>query len=65
MRATGLGVVISTGDNSKFKIGDHVSGPWGIKVYFVHTDLGTDTLFCASGMTEYAIVQDKNLDKIE
>ena len=65
MRASGLGVVISTGDNSKFKTGDYVTGSWGIKVYFVHTDLKTETLFCTLGMTEYAIVQDKHLDKIE
>jgi len=37
MRASGLGVVISTGDNSKFKIGDHVTGSWGISVCFCST----------------------------
>ncbi len=29
MRAGGLGVVIATGPGSKFKVGDHVYGPWG------------------------------------
>ncbi|KDR76191.1 hypothetical protein GALMADRAFT_225868 [Galerina marginata CBS 339.88] len=44
MRALGLGVVIATGPESKLKVGDNVSGPWG--------------------MTEYAVMKDKAVDKI-
>ena len=29
MRGMGIGVVIATGPGSKFKVGDHVMGPWG------------------------------------
>ncbi|KAF8952403.1 hypothetical protein BDZ97DRAFT_1920010 [Flammula alnicola] len=45
MRALGLGVIIEVGLVSQFKVGDHVSGPWG--------------------MTEYAVMKDKTLDKID
>ncbi|KXN89105.1 Putative NADP-dependent oxidoreductase YfmJ [Leucoagaricus sp. SymC.cos] len=45
MRAQGLGVVISVGEGSKFKVGDHVTGAWG--------------------MTEYVVVPDKLVEKIE
>ncbi|KAF9484373.1 alcohol dehydrogenase [Pholiota conissans] len=45
MRALGLGVVLETGVGSKFKVGDAVSGPWG--------------------MTEYAVMSDKALEKLE
>lgn len=44
MRALGLGVIVEAGPGSQFKVGDNVSGAWG--------------------MTEYAIMKDKNLDKI-
>ncbi|KAF5359397.1 hypothetical protein D9756_003399 [Leucocoprinus leucothites] len=45
MRAQGVGVVIAVGEDSKLKVGDYVTGSWG--------------------MTEYALVQDKILDKLE
>ncbi|KJA26275.1 hypothetical protein HYPSUDRAFT_36553 [Hypholoma sublateritium FD-334 SS-4] len=45
MRAGGLGVVIRTGPGSKFRVGDHVYGPWG--------------------MTEYAVMADKTLEKLD
>jgi hypothetical protein len=45
MRAQGLGVVLAAGEDSKFKIGDHVAGAWG--------------------MTEYVVVPDKRLEKLE
>lgn len=35
MRAVGLGVVIFTGKDSNFKVGDHVTGTWGIRACFV------------------------------
>ncbi|KAJ3506639.1 hypothetical protein NLJ89_g6756 [Agrocybe chaxingu] len=44
MRALGLGVVIEAGPGSRFKVGDYVSGTWG--------------------MTEYAVMKDKHLDKL-
>ncbi|XP_006459395.1 hypothetical protein AGABI2DRAFT_191381 [Agaricus bisporus var. bisporus H97] len=45
MRAQGLGVVLAVGEDSKFKVGDHVTGAWG--------------------MTEYAVVPDQRLEKLE
>ncbi|CAA7267032.1 unnamed protein product [Cyclocybe aegerita] len=44
MRALGLGVVVEAGPGSKFKVGDYVSGTWG--------------------MTEYAVMKDKHLDRL-
>ncbi|PPQ85379.1 hypothetical protein CVT25_006410 [Psilocybe cyanescens] len=44
MRAMGLGVVIEVGPGSCFKVGDNVSGPWG--------------------MTEFAVMKDKFVDKL-
>jgi hypothetical protein len=45
MRAFALGVVIEAGSGSKFKVGDYVSGSWG--------------------MTEFAVMKDKHLDKLD
>jgi hypothetical protein len=36
MRALGLGVVIQTGPGSKFKVGDAVTGPFGIYDLYYH-----------------------------
>ncbi|TFK40348.1 alcohol dehydrogenase [Crucibulum laeve] len=44
MRAMGLGIILETGAGSKFKIGDYVSGAWG--------------------MTEYAVMSDKAIEKL-
>lgn len=44
MRAQGLGVVEEVGKGSELKVGDFVSGPWG--------------------MSEYAVMKDKHLEKL-
>lgn len=32
MRAQGLGIVLAVGEGSKFKVGDHVTGAWGMDI---------------------------------
>jgi hypothetical protein len=62
MRAAGLGVVVEVGPGSMFNVGDRVKGSWGafpffktsVSIYFI----------CLSGMTEYAVMKDKKLEKI-
>jgi hypothetical protein len=38
MRAQCLGVVLEVGEGSMFRIGDHVSGLWGMTEYAVISD---------------------------
>lgn len=63
MRAQGLGVVLAVGEDSKFKVGDHVTGAWGACSQST-TDFALDSL-CCIGMTEYAVVPDQRLEKLE
>lgn len=50
MRAGGLGVVVSVGAGSKFKVGDYVSGAWGMQEYAVVKDKHLDKLDLPTGV---------------
>jgi len=58
----GLGMVIAAGEGSSFKLGDRVIGPLG-----VHCSLSlvSSLELQLAGMTEYAVMGDRDLTKIE
>ena len=60
MRAYGLGFVVAVGPDSKFSVGDVVSGSWGEcnAVFFFLL------LIWRLGMTEYAVMKDAFVEKI-
>ena len=65
MRAAGLGVVVGVGPGSMFNVGDRVKGSWGVFPFLFFFYPYYITLFyCLSGMTEYAVMKDRNLEKI-
>ncbi|KAF8149958.1 alcohol dehydrogenase [Crassisporium funariophilum] len=50
MRAMGLGVVVDVGSGSKFAVGDHVSGPWGMAEFAVVKDKALDKIIVTPGV---------------
>ncbi|KAJ2917408.1 hypothetical protein MD484_g3005, partial [Candolleomyces efflorescens] len=50
MRAVGLGVVVQAGPGSKFKVGDYVSGAWGMQEYAVAKDQHLEKLEVPAGV---------------
>lgn len=50
MRGMGIGVVLATGPGSKFKVGDHVMGPWGWTEYAVVKDKILEKLVIPPGV---------------
>ena len=65
MRAFGLGTVVAAGPNSKFKTGDLVSGELGgrSRLPFQKEAVCDDIL--PPGWCDYAVLNDKALQKIE
>lgn len=63
MRAAGLGVVVEVGPGSTFNVGDRVTGSWGLFPVFCPTI--SFHFICLLGMTEYAVMKDSKLVKIE
>jgi len=62
MRATGLGVVIAVGQGSSFKPGDRVIGRLGA---LCSLSVASQLELQLAGMTEYAVMEDNALTKIE
>jgi len=50
MRATGLGVVVEVGPGSRFKVGDHVTGSWGMTEYAVMKDSKLEKIVVPNGV---------------
>ncbi|PPQ66557.1 hypothetical protein CVT24_007122 [Panaeolus cyanescens] len=50
MRAGGLGVVVEAGPASKFKVGDYVSGAWGMTEFSVMKDKDLEILHLQPGI---------------
>jgi len=63
MRAMGLGVVIEAGEGCKLKVGDYVCGPWG--AFHCRPSIRLHTLLPFTGWTEYAVIKEKALDKLQ
>ena len=64
MRAAGLGVIVEVGPGSMFNVGDRVKGSWGVFPVFFFLPFYISLFFRLSGMTEYAVLKDRKLEKI-
>lgn len=64
MRAQGLGVVLKVGKGSKFKVGDIVLGAFGMSSFHRLSHFVILKAFLSKGWTEYAVMNDKSLEKI-
>ncbi|KAG2157867.1 uncharacterized protein EDB93DRAFT_730644 [Suillus bovinus] len=63
MRSGGLGVVVSVGEGSKFRKGDLVYGMFGASARTLVLFPSLVLMLCA-GWTEYAVANDKSMEKI-